>query len=220
MKIHPVFHNSLLKPYHETKEHGLYYKKPTLEIVNNEEGHYEIEAILMARPMRNKRSMQYLIKWKRYPTSENSWLPEKELTNAKELLNQFKQQERHTMKQRLNTLALQVQQKPKEGILLWIQSMTLSSQSSKSKFPQVNPVIRPARDPEKQGAHAKSTGDLAPCDQTRNKSPDSSRVLICDKSRDSIRFGQARSPLINTWQTVGTVYNQQRHVTPVIEYYQ
>jgi hypothetical protein len=48
MKIHPVFHNSLLKPYHETKEHGPNYEKPAPEIVNNKEGHYEIEAILMA----------------------------------------------------------------------------------------------------------------------------------------------------------------------------
>jgi hypothetical protein len=62
MKIHPVFHNSLLKPYYETKEHGPNYDKPTPEIVNGEEGHYEIEAILMARPMRNRKSMQYLIK--------------------------------------------------------------------------------------------------------------------------------------------------------------
>jgi len=91
MKIHPVFYNSLLKPYYETKEHGLNYEKPALKIVNNEEGHYEIECILMAWPTRNRRSMQYLIKWKGYPTLGNSWLSEKELTNAKELLNKFKQ---------------------------------------------------------------------------------------------------------------------------------
>jgi hypothetical protein len=48
MKIHPVFYNSLLKPYHETKEHGPNYKKPTPEIVNDKEGHYEIKDILMA----------------------------------------------------------------------------------------------------------------------------------------------------------------------------
>jgi hypothetical protein len=48
MKIHPVFHNSLLKPYHETKEHGPNHEKLTPEIVNGKEGHYEIEAILMA----------------------------------------------------------------------------------------------------------------------------------------------------------------------------
>jgi hypothetical protein len=91
MKIHPVFHNSLLKPYYKTKKHGPNYEKPTPEIVNGEEGHYEIEAILIARPTQNRKSMQYLIKWKGYPASENSWLPEKELTNAKELLDKFKQ---------------------------------------------------------------------------------------------------------------------------------
>jgi len=142
------------------------------------------------------------------------WLPEKELTNAKKLLDQFKQ--KHAPKQRISTLALQVQQRPKEGILSWTQSVTSSITSSKSKVPQVNPMIRPARDPEKQGARAKPSGDLVSCDQTRNRSPDSSRVLTRDKSRDSIHFGQARSPLINKWQTVGTVCNQQRHVTLVI----
>ena len=63
--------------------------------------------------------------------SEKSRLPEKELTNAKELLDQFK----YTTKQKLNTLALQAQQEPKEGILSWTQSTTSSSQSSKSKVP-------------------------------------------------------------------------------------
>jgi hypothetical protein len=180
MKIHPVFHNSLLKPYHETKEHGPNYEKLAPEIINNEEGHYEIEEILMARPMRNRKSTQYLIKWKGYPTSENLWLPEKELTNARELLDQFKQ--KHTPKQRISTLALQAQQRPKEGILSWMQSATSSITSSKSKVPQVNPVTRSACDPEKQGACAKLSGDLASCDQTRNKSPNLSRVLSRDKS--------------------------------------
>jgi hypothetical protein len=214
MKIHPVFHNSLLKPYHETKEHSPNYEKLAPEIINDEEGHYEIETILMARPTRNRKSMQYLIKWKGYPASENSWLPEKELTNTKELLDQFKQ--KHTLRQRISMLALQAQQRPKEGILSWTQSTTSSITSSKSKVPQVNPVIRPARDPEKQGAHAKPSGDLTSRDQTRNKSADPSRVPTHDKSRDSIRFGQARSPLINKWQTMGTACNQRRHMTPVI----
>jgi hypothetical protein len=48
MKIHLVFHNSLLKPYHETQQHGPNHKKPTPEIVNSEEGHYKIESILIA----------------------------------------------------------------------------------------------------------------------------------------------------------------------------
>ena len=101
-------------------------------------------------------------------------------------------------------------------LVSWTQSTTSSITSSKSKVPQVNPVIRPARDPEKQGARANPSGDLVSRDQISNRSPDPSRVLSRDKSRDSIRFGWARSPLINKWQTVGTVHNQQRHVTPVI----
>ena len=214
MKIHPVFHNSLLKPYHETKEHGPNYEKPAPEIINDEEGHYEIEEILMARPTRNRKSTQYLIKWKGYPASENSWLPEKELTNARELLDQFKR--KHSSRQGRNMLALQAQQRPKEGILSRTAFATSSITSSKSKVPQVNPVTRPACDPEKQGARVKPSGDLVSRDQISNKLPDISRVLSRDKSRDSTRFGWARSPLINKWQTVGTVRNQQRHVTPVI----
>jgi hypothetical protein len=101
MKIHSVFHNSLLKPYHETLQHGPNHERPTPEIVNGEEGHYEIESILMARPTRNRKSTQYLVKWKGYPESENSWLPEKELSHAQELLMEFKR--------RTHVQALQVQ---------------------------------------------------------------------------------------------------------------
>jgi hypothetical protein len=72
IKIHPVFHNYLLKPYYETKEHGPNYEKPAPEIVNNKEGHYKIESILMAQLIQNKKSMQYLIKWKGYLVLENS----------------------------------------------------------------------------------------------------------------------------------------------------
>jgi hypothetical protein len=82
MKIHPIFYNSLLKLYYETKKHGPNHEKPTPEIVNDEEGHYKINSILMAWPTRNKRSTQYLIKWKGYPVLENSWLSEKELTTV------------------------------------------------------------------------------------------------------------------------------------------
>jgi hypothetical protein len=45
-------------------------------------------------------------------------------------------------------------------LVLWTQSVTLSSQSSKSKVPQVNPAIRPPCDPEKQGTRTKPSCDL------------------------------------------------------------
>jgi hypothetical protein len=118
--------------------------------------------------------MQYLIKWKGYPTSENSWLPEKELTHAKELLNKFKQ--------KTHIPVLQAQQNPKEGILSWTESVTSSFRNSKLKISQVNPVIRPTCDPEKQGTRDKLSSDLIPRDQSTSKSPDISHVLTRDKS--------------------------------------
>ena len=64
MRIHPVFHNLLLKPYIETSAHGPNFARPPLEIVGGEEGHYEIKKILQSRPTRNKKSTEYLVHWK------------------------------------------------------------------------------------------------------------------------------------------------------------
>jgi hypothetical protein len=83
---------------------------------------------------------------------------------------------------------LQAQQEPIEGILLWTQSVTSCSPNAKSKVPQLNPMIRLAHDPKKQGACAKPSGNLITHDQTRNKLLDTSRILTRDKSRDPICF--------------------------------
>jgi hypothetical protein len=115
MWIHPVFRNSLLKPYIETSAHGPNFARPPSEIIEGEEGHYEIEKILQERLTRNKKSTQYLVKWKGYPDSKNSWLPAKELTHAKDLLCKFKS--KHASKEGIQVL--QVQGGLKEGILLW-----------------------------------------------------------------------------------------------------
>ena len=89
MRIHPVFHNSLLKPYVETLEHGPNFPRPPPEIVEGQEGHYEIEKILAARPTQNWKSTQYLVHWKGYPSLDNSWLPAKELQNVQEFVTEF-----------------------------------------------------------------------------------------------------------------------------------
>jgi len=123
IRIHPVFHNSLLKPYKETTAHRPNFARPPLEIVGGEERHYKIEKILTSRPTQNQKSTQYLVKWKGYPDSENSWLPTKELQSARELLKQF-----HNRQIRVITnQALQAQWKPKEGILLWALPKTSST---------------------------------------------------------------------------------------------
>jgi len=66
MRVHPVFHNSLLKPYHETQAHGPNFKRPPPEIIGGEEGHYKINKVLAARPTRNRKSTQYFVHWKGY----------------------------------------------------------------------------------------------------------------------------------------------------------
>jgi hypothetical protein len=93
--------------------------------------------------------------------------------------------------------------------------MTLSSRSSKLKAPQVSSVIRPTCDPEKQRICANLSCDQVSCDQTENKSSNISCAPTCDKLWDPIHFRQARSPLINKWQTMRMVHNQWRHVTLV-----
>jgi len=94
-----VFYNLLLKPYIETSAHGPNFAQPPPEIVEGEEGHYKIEKILQSRPTRNKRSTEYLVHWKGYTNVDHTWVPAKELTYAKELVQEFL-----------------LRQKPKEGI--------------------------------------------------------------------------------------------------------
>jgi hypothetical protein len=70
--IHPVFHASLLTPYIETNEHGANYMRPPPDVIEGEE-QYEVKTIRAYR-WRN-RKLQYLIKWKGYPESDNTWEP-------------------------------------------------------------------------------------------------------------------------------------------------
>jgi hypothetical protein len=72
--IHPVFHIDLLTPYRETPTHGVNYPRPPPDLVDGEE-EYEVEKILDAQPRGRGRKLHYLIKWKGYPTSDNSWEP-------------------------------------------------------------------------------------------------------------------------------------------------
>ena len=105
--------------------------------------------------MRNRKSTQYLVKWKGYPSLENSWLPAKELMHAKELLENFRThqakiqhlviwQEKHTPEEvRPTLLALRVQWEPKEGILSWTQSAPSQDMHKKPPSPP-DPTLKPS----------------------------------------------------------------------------
>jgi hypothetical protein len=87
--IHPVFHNSLLTPYTITLEHGPNYTQPPPTIVEGKDEHYEVETVLNARTTPNQCGIQYLVKWKGYPDSKNSWVSATSIKHAMVLVKDF-----------------------------------------------------------------------------------------------------------------------------------
>jgi hypothetical protein len=88
-KIHNVFHVDLLTPYRETDFHGHNYERPPPDLINGEE-EYEIEHMIDLQCHGRGGKIQYLIKWKGYPDSENQWVSWDDV-NAPELLAEFKE---------------------------------------------------------------------------------------------------------------------------------
>ena len=86
--IHPVFHIDLLTPYRETKTHGANYQRLPLDLIDNEE-EYKVEAVLDSRKFSRRRCLQYLIKWKGYPDSDNQWV-DKDDISADDKVQEFK----------------------------------------------------------------------------------------------------------------------------------
>ena len=70
--IHPVFHASLLSSYSKTPTHGPNFSRLPSNLINNEE-EYEVEQIKAHRSFGRSKHLQYLIKWKGYPESDNTW---------------------------------------------------------------------------------------------------------------------------------------------------
>jgi hypothetical protein len=69
--IHPVFHTSLITPYTETPSHGPNFTRPLLDLIDGE-AEYEVEQIRSHRTWGRRKTLQYLIKWKGYPESDNT----------------------------------------------------------------------------------------------------------------------------------------------------
>ena len=73
-KIHPVFHASLLTPYVETSAHGPNFARPPPDLIEGEE-EWEVKTILSHRYFGRQKKLQYLVKWRGYPDSDNTWEP-------------------------------------------------------------------------------------------------------------------------------------------------
>jgi hypothetical protein len=85
--IHPVFHASLLSSYRETPSHSPNFSRPPPDLIDNEE-EYEVEQIKAHRNFSRSKRPQYLIKWKGYPKSDNTWEDAADV-HAPELIKQY-----------------------------------------------------------------------------------------------------------------------------------
>src|SRR6266850_2434325 len=85
--IHPVFHASLLTPYIEMDSHGPNFSRPPPDLIKGE-NEYEVETIRKHRHFGKNKKLQYLLKWKGYPKSDNTWEPVEQL-HAPQLLKEY-----------------------------------------------------------------------------------------------------------------------------------
>ncbi len=87
-------------PYKETELHGPNFTCPPPDLIEGEQ-EFEVEKILDAQPRGRGCKMHFLVKWKGYPTSDNSWEPRKNL-HADALIVEYnkKKQEQATPKKR------------------------------------------------------------------------------------------------------------------------
>jgi Chromo (CHRromatin Organisation MOdifier) domain len=84
-KIHNSFHASLLTPYKEMEKHSPNFLEPPPDIIKGKP-EWEVEQILDHWQVRNK--TQYLIQWKDYSPTHDSWEAESDI-NAPTLLSNY-----------------------------------------------------------------------------------------------------------------------------------
>ena len=84
MKVHDVFHVSLLEQYRS--DGRCQPPPPTLFLDGDEQ--YDIDSVLQVRQS-SKRKREFLVKWLGYGPEHNTWEPESNLTNCSEVLQAF-----------------------------------------------------------------------------------------------------------------------------------
>src|SRR6266702_1416259 len=87
-----MFHANLITPYKETELHGTNFTRLPPDLIEGEQ-EFEVEKILDAQPRGRGRKMHFLVKWKGYPTSDNSWEPRENL-HADRLITEYNRKKR------------------------------------------------------------------------------------------------------------------------------
>ena len=131
-QIHPVFHASLLSPYQETNAHRLNHSRLPPDLIGGEE-FYEVEQIRDHWCHGQSRTLQYLIKWKGSPESNNTWEPA-DMVIAPDLLKEY---HKHRLLSgiKANQLSLQYPQHPS-----WIPQNSPASFALSCELPLSQPT--------------------------------------------------------------------------------
>jgi hypothetical protein len=87
-KIHNAFHAAVLHPYKETELHGPNFTEALPDLV---EGHeeWEVDNMLALRHTGQKKTLQYLVRWKGFSEAHDSWEPKRNLGNATLKVKEF-----------------------------------------------------------------------------------------------------------------------------------
>ncbi len=94
-----MFHANLITPYKETELYRPNFTCLPSDLIEGEQ-EFKVEKILDAQPRGRGHKMHFLVKWKGYPTSDNSWEPRENL-HADRLIaeyNKKKQRQAETKK--------------------------------------------------------------------------------------------------------------------------
>ena len=95
LRIHPVFHVSLLKRYTPNDSETFPGRNipPPPPITVNDQLEYEVERLLDKRTRKFGRHqrIEYLVKWKGYPEYDATWEPIANLENAQDIIREFEE---------------------------------------------------------------------------------------------------------------------------------
>ncbi|CAI7889345.1 unnamed protein product [Closterium sp. NIES-53] len=88
-KLHNAFHVQLLKPYKDPNQHfqGRQLPPPPPVLVQDEP-EYEVERVLTHR-RRGGKTLKFLLRWKGYDPTEDRWVAEADMGNARRALKDY-----------------------------------------------------------------------------------------------------------------------------------